>query len=331
MCITRTFWAFLLWAPGPQRNIYMSWQPSADLNTLKARADFNAYIRDFFKVRDVLEVETPLLSKASVSDANLLPLSATCLSKTCYLQTSPEYPMKRLLAAGSGDIYQICKVFRDEELGKRHNPEFSMLEYYRLNFDLQTLKDEVAQLVGDYLNIQRRVELSFRQAFMKYAQLDPFLATDDELQIKARPFVGELKLNRDECLDLLISHVVEPNLPKDTLVFIAQYPASQAALAQTYENESGQMLAQRFELYVNGLELANGYQELTDVVEQKKRFTKEQSQSGHERCEDENFLQALQHGLPECSGVALGLDRILMLKLQLNDISNVLSFDFKRA
>jgi len=258
-------------------------------------------------------------------------LAVTCLDKTCYLQTSPEYPMKRLLAAGSGDIFQICKVFRDEELGKRHNPEFSMLEYYRLHFDLQTLKDEVAQLVGDYLNIQRRMDLSYRQAFIKYAQLDPFLTTDDELKIKVQPFVGELKLNRDECLDLLISHVVEPNLPKDTLVFIAQYPASQAALAQTYENDSGEMLAQRFELYVNGLELANGYQELTDVVEQKQRFAKEQSQCSESRIEDENFLQALQHGLPDCSGVALGLDRILMLKLGLGSISEVLSFDFERA
>jgi len=317
--------------PGPQRNINMSWQPSADLNTLKARADFNTYIRDFFRVREVLEVETPLLSKAAVSDANLMPLAATCLGKTCYLQTSPEYPMKRLLAAGSGDIYQICKVFRDEELGKRHNPEFSMLEYYRLNFDLQALKDEVAQLVGDYLNIQRRLDLSYRQAFVKYAQLDPFLATDDELQMKAQPFVGELKLNRDECLDLLISHVVEPNLPKGTLVFIAQYPASQAALAQTYENDSGEMLAQRFELYVNGLELANGYQELTDVAEQKQRFAKEHAQCDQVRIEDENFLQALQHGLPDCSGVALGLDRIIMLKLGLKNISEVLSFDFERA
>ncbi len=309
----------------------MPWQPSAHLNTLKERAQFNAYIRDFFKTRDVLEVETPLLSKASVSDANLLPLKANCLAKECYLQTSPEYPMKRLLAAGSGDIFQICKVFRDEELGKRHNPEFSMLEYYRLHFNLLTLKDEVAQLVGDYLNIQRRLDLSYREAFIKYAQFDPFIASHAELQTRVTPFVGELKLSRDECLDILISHVVEANLPKDTLVFIAQYPASQAALAQIFENESGHMLAQRFELYVNGLELANGYQELTDVVEQKRRFAKEQSQCGEVRQQDEHFLQALQHGLPDCAGVALGLDRILMLKLQADNISEVLSFDFERA
>jgi lysyl-tRNA synthetase class 2 len=325
------FGLFLFLLLSSIRNALMSWQPSAHLNTLKERAQFNGYIRDFFKVRDVLEVETPLLSKASVSDANLLPLKATCLAKTCYLQTSPEYPMKRLLAAGSGDIFQICKVFRDEELGKRHNPEFSMLEYYRLHFNLQTLKDEVAQLVGDYLNIQRRLDLSYRQAFIKYAQFDPFLATHEELQIRVTPFVGELKLTRDECLDILISHVVEVNLPKDTLVFIAQYPASQAALAQTFENESGQMLAQRFELYVNGLELANGYQELSDVNEQKRRFAKEQRQCKEARQEDEYFLQALQHGLPDCAGVALGLDRILMLKLQADNISDVLSFDFERA
>ncbi len=312
-------------------NDRMSWQPSADVESLKARAQLYCYIRDFFKVRDVMEVETPLLSTASVSDANLLPLAVNCLGKTRYLHTSPEYPMKRLLAAGSGDIYQICKVFRDEELGKRHNPEFSMLEYYRLRFDLLTLKDEVAGLVGDYLNIQKRVDLSYRQAFIKYAQLDPFTATNDELKAAVQPFMGNVELNRDEYLDVLISHVVEPNLPKDTLVFIAQYPASQAALAQTFENEDGQMLAQRFELYVNGLELANGYQELTDVSEQKKRFEKESSNCSEERTLDEHFIAALAAGLPDCSGVALGLDRILMLKMKHTDIAQVLSFDFSRA
>ncbi len=309
----------------------MSWQPSAPINALKARAQFYEYIRAFFKVRDVLEVETPLLSTASVSDANLLPLAVSCLGKTRYLHTSPEYPMKRLLAAGSGDIYQICKVFRDEELGKRHNPEFTMLEYYRLRFDLLTLKDEVAALVGDYLAIQKRVDLSYRQAFIKYAQLDPFTATEAELKAAVKPFMGEVELSCDEYLDVIISHVVEPNLPKDTLVFIAQYPASQAALAQTFENEDGQMLAQRFELYVNGLELANGYQELTDVTEQQLRFEKEQSNCNEKRNLDEHFIAALAAGLPDCSGVALGLDRILMLKLKQKNIAQVLSFDFSKA
>ncbi len=278
-----------------------------------------------------MEVETPLLSKGAVSDANLSPIFASVMNQTHYLHTSPEYPMKRLLAAGSGDIYQICKVFRNEELGKRHNPEFSMLEYYRLHFDLLSLQDEVAQLVGDYLNIQRRVDLSYRQAFIQHAQLDPFLASDDVLQEAASEFVGELKLSRDECLDILISHVVEPNLPKDCLVFISLYPASQAALAQTFENDSGQYLAKRFELYVNGLELANGYQELTDVVEQKKRFTEELQKHRENRGIDEHFLKALENGLPECAGVALGLDRMLMLKTQQESIESVLSFGFDRA
>ncbi|MEH6343833.1 MAG: EF-P lysine aminoacylase EpmA [Bermanella sp.] len=313
----------------------MSWQPSASMAALKERAHFYSYIRDFFNVRDVLEVETPLLSSAAVSDANLLPMALNCLGKSRYLHTSPEYPMKRLLASGSGDIYQICKVFRDEELGKRHNPEFSMLEFYRLNFNLPTLQDEVAQLVGDYLKIQKRLDLSYRQALIKYADIDPFLATDEELARQVEVFVGSLKLTRDECLDIVMSHTVEPALPKDSLVFIFGYPASQAALAQTYENENGELIAQRFELYVNGLELANGYQELTDIQEQKSRFDFERAKNvnakGLQRPMDLHFLDALQHGLPECSGVALGLDRILMLKLEKQNVREVLSFGFNEA
>ena len=316
----------------------MSWQSSASIATLKERGLFYRYLRDFFDVRDVLEVETPLLSSAAVSDANLQPITAKCFGKNRYLHTSPEYPMKRLLASGSGDIYQICKVFRDEELGKRHNPEFTMLEYYRLNFNLAMLKDEVAHLVGDYLNIQKREDLSYRQAFVKFAGIDPFLATDEELDEKVVPFVGPLKLNRDECLDIIMSHVVEPSLPQNCLVFISQYPASQAALAQTYENHQGHMIAERFELYVNGLELANGYYELTDIHEQRNRFSAENIKRDNQNDEesqpreiDQHFLDALENGLPNCSGVALGLDRILMLKTNAKSIAEVLSFDFDRA
>ncbi len=309
----------------------MSWLPSASLEALKARADFNRYIREFFIQRNVMEVETPLLSKAAVSDVHLSPIKAHCLNRPYYLQTSPEYAMKRLLAAGSGDIFQICKVFRDEELGARHNPEFSMLEYYRLNFDLISLKDEVAQLVGDYLQLQKRIDLTYRQAFELYAQFDPFTISDHDLLVMAQKYVGDLVLNRDGCLDLLMTHAVEPNLPNNALIFISHYPASQAALAKTYENENGQWLAQRFELYVNGLELANGYQELTDVNEQKKRFQQDSESRDDIRLEDQNFLAALEQGLPECAGVALGLDRILMLKMQATDIRTVLSFNIENA
>jgi lysyl-tRNA synthetase class 2 len=310
----------------------MSWQPSASLESLKCRAQLNAYVREFFRLRDVMEVETPVLSKAAVDDANLQPVIAQACSTNMYLHTSPEYPMKRLLAAGSGDIYQICKVFRDDEVGRRHNPEFTMLEYYRLGFDLKTLMDEVAYLVGDFLLMQRRIDLSYAQALQQYAQIDVFAIGDEQLRDCVTEFVGdELTLTRDECLDIVMSHVVEPSLPKDAMVFIFNYPASQAALAQTFEIDNDVELAKRFELYVNGLELANGYQELTDVLEQKKRFVNQAQRFDKNRPLDENFLQALEQGLPDCSGVAIGLDRILMLKQNTSDINDVLSFDFSRA
>jgi len=310
----------------------MSWQPTASIETLQQRAKLNAYVREFFAQRFVMEVETPVLSKAAVDDANLKPVKAQTCSIETYLNTSPEYPMKRLLAAGSGDIYQICKTFRDEELGARHNPEFTMLEYYRLGFDLTTLMDEVAQLIGDYLLIQRRLDLSYAQALFQYAQLDVFAVSDEVLRSRVDEFVGkDVSLGRDECLDIIMSHVVEPALPKDALVFIYHYPASQAALAKTFVTDNNHALAKRFELYVNGLELANGYDELCDAQEQNARFAQQASRFESQRPLDENIIHALRHGLPECSGVAIGLDRVLMLKQKATTIKDVLSFDFSRA
>lgn len=310
----------------------MSWQPSASLDALKLRSQLNAYIRDFFQLRQVMEVETPILSQAAVSDVNLLPVQASCCSKTVYLHTSPEYPMKRLLAAGSGDIYQICKVFRNEEQGTRHNPEFTMLEYYRLNFQLSSLMDEVAQLVGDFLNLHQRHDFSYTQAMEKYANVNPFTASDAQLRQLVDEYVGtDMTLSRDECLDIIMSHKVEPSLPKDSLVFIYNYPASQAALAQTYESGDGFGLAKRFELYVNGLELANGYHELSDVNEQQRRFDRDHQNIQNSRPEDAYFIAALAAGLPDCCGVALGLDRILMLKQNAPNIESVLAFGFNRA
>lgn len=309
----------------------MSWQPSASIETLKARADCYRYIRAFFDLRDVLEVETPLLSKAGVSDPYLQPVEANCMGGKQYLHTSPEYPMKRLLAAGSGDIFQICKVFRNGEAGGRHNPEFSMLEYYRLNFSLMSLMDEVAQLVGDFLNIQGRLDLTYEQAMERYAGLNPFTASHDELLAAAHECMGgTVELDADGCLDILMTHKVEPALPQNTLVFIHAYPQSQAALARTYDDANGHSVAKRFELYVNGLELANGYDELCDASEQQQRFqqdlAKQQQLNNVQRPVDEYFLQALEKGMPACSGVALGLDRILMLKLGVASIRDVLSF-----
>jgi lysyl-tRNA synthetase class 2 len=310
----------------------MSWQPSSSIESLKLRAQLNAFVRQFFVDRCVMEVETPALSKAAVDDANLQPVQTHACGQPAYFHTSPEYPMKRLLAAGSGDIYQICKVFRDGEIGRRHNPEFTMLEYYRLGFDLKTLMDEVAHLIGDFLHIQRRIDLSYAQALKQYAKLDVFNTDDAELRDCVTQFVGDdLSLSRDECLDIIMSHVVEPNLPQDAMVFIFNYPASQAALAKTFEDSENNPLAKRFELYVNGLELANGYHELTDVTVQRNRFDQQARRHDHTRPLDEHFLQALKHGLPDCSGVAIGLDRILMLKQNTHDIRDVLSFDYSRA
>lgn len=310
----------------------MSWQPSASIDALQQRAKLNTYVREFFSDRGVMEVETPLLSRAAVDDANLEPVGTHVCNEPAFLHTSPEYPMKRLLAAGSGDIYQICKVFRDSEVGRRHNPEFTMLEYYRLGFDLKTLMDEVAQLVGDFLLIQRRIDLSYTQALKQYASLDVSDLDDGALRNRVTEFVGEdLELSRDECLDIVMSHVVEPSLPKDAMVFIFNYPASQAALAETFETSEGHWLAKRFELYVNGLELANGYHELTSQAEQQRRFETQAQRHTQARPLDDHFLQALNHGLPDCSGVALGLDRILMLKQNTQNIADVLSFDISRA
>lgn len=317
--------------PSPSINLSMTWQPSASLESLKARAELNRYLREFFAMRDVLEVETPILSQAGVSDPFLNPVQGQCMGKPVYLHTSPEYPMKRLLAAGSGDIYQICKVFRDDEAGSRHNPEFSMLEYYRLGFSMMTLMDEVAQLVGDFLQIQPRFDLTYQQALERYADVDPFTATDAELQAAANQCMGAaMTLDRDGCLDILMTHKVEPYLPHNALVFIHGYPQSQAALARVYENAQGHPVAKRFELYVNGLELANGYDELCDADEQRHRFdqdlTKQAQITGQQRPVDNHFLASLTHGMPDCAGVALGLDRILMLKLGAAAISEVVAF-----
>lgn len=310
----------------------MTWQPSASIEVLKSRAAFYGYIRNFFALRDVMEVETPLISGAGVNDANLEPVVAQCCGKPVYLHTSPEYPMKRLLAAGSGDIYQICKTFRDGEQGRRHNPEFTMLEYYRLGFGLTQLMDELAQFAGDFLHIQSRLDLTYQDAVHRFTGLNPFTVDQAVLRSRVAQFVGDdLELDRDGCLDILMSHVVEPQLPSDTLVFIYDYPASQAALAKTYRGQDEFERARRFELYVNGLELANGYHELTDPVEQQRRFAEQANMRARQQQDDQYFLEALEQGLPDCSGVAIGLDRLLMIKHQAAHISEVLSFDFSRA
>ncbi len=314
----------------------MNWKPSANLAALHARAAINRSIREFFIETNALEVELPILNRAPVADMNIEPIAvpATEVMPKLYLHTSPEYSMKRLLCAGSGDIYSLGKVFRAGEAGGRHNPEFTMLEWYRVGMDHQELMHEVADLLDElFSDSEIKFEdaplfLTYRQAVIQYAGVGPFSATDDEIRNLGITLAGgDLDLNRDGWLDMIMSHKVEKALPQNQLVFIYNYPASQAALAKLNKDDNGQIIAERFEVYLNGLELANGYHELTNSKEQRSRFDKELA--GTDRPIDEKLLAAMsgvEAGLPDCAGVAMGIDRILMLQLGADSIAEVISF-----
>ena len=317
----------------------MAWRPSAAAGRLRARAELLASIRAFFRARGVLEVETPLLCRTGVTDPSIEPLlveRGASVSRPRYLQTSPEYAMKRLLAAGSGPIFQITKAFRDGEAGARHNPEFTLLEWYRPGFDHHRLMGEVAALLCHCLGDRPEQRVTYRQLFRDCLGVDPLTAPLGELQAIARERidVGALAGDRDLWLDLLLSHLIEPQLAQRGICFVYDYPASQAALARIVESE-GAAVGQRFELYVDGMELANGYHELTDSAEQRRRFERDNARRREyglpERPLDENLLAALAHGLPGCSGVALGVDRLLMLATGAGDIRDVLAFDWSRS
>lgn len=317
----------------------MSWQPAADLDMLRNRAALLQRVRDFFAERQVLEVETPLLCSAGVTDPAIEPLTVergSSLSAPRYLQTSPEYAMKRLLAADIGPIYQLARAFRDGEAGQRHNPEFTLLEWYRPGFDQHQLMREVAELVLSCVGDKPVQYVAYRELFLAELGLDPLTASLADLQLRARQEldVGAMSGDRDMWLDLLMSHLVEPRLATRGLCFVYDYPASQAALSRIVEQD-GQLLGQRFELYADGLELANGYFELTDPAEQRRRFladnVRRRDQGQVERPVDEYLIAALQAGMPQCSGVALGFDRLLMLASGSEDIRQVLAFDWARS
>ncbi|MES2625316.1 MAG: EF-P lysine aminoacylase EpmA [Pseudomonadota bacterium] len=317
------------------------WQPTATIESMAARARLNQDIRDFFRKRDVLEVETPLLSHTTGTDVNLHPVSALyhahphADSTTMYLQTSPEFAMKRLLAAGTGPIFQLCKAFRNGESGSRHNTEFTMLEWYRPGFSLHQLMDEVEALLCSVLGTMTCRRVSYRQLFLDYLAIDLLTCTTAELATLVQQTIevsGPIG-NRDALLDLLYGHVIEPQLQEP--VFIFNYPASQAALARITTDEAGEPVALRFELVMQGMEIANGYDELVDANEQRKRFAADQStraQNGTPIYDaDQRLLAALEHGMPACAGVALGVDRLLMLKTGARVIDKVLTFPHARA
>ena len=318
-----------------------AWRPTAALSALHRRAAMLAAAREFFAMRGVLEVETPVLSAAAVSDPQIESLATRVagMAAPAFLCTSPEYAMKRLLAAGSGDIYQICKVFRDAERGRWHNPEFTLLEWYRLGFDDAALMTEVETLIGYLLAPYRRFEpaerLSYAAALQRHAGVDVHSAGTEHLSESARRhgIVCHAELDRDAQLDLLMGLVVSPRLGLERPCFICDFPVSQAALARLKPGPPP--VAARFELYVDGLELANGFHELADGGEQRARFNQDLA-TRRARGQmlppvDEHLLAALMAGLPECAGVALGLDRLVAVALGAPQLADAMAFTIDNA
>lgn len=315
------------------------WRPVALPETQRARAALLRRIREFFAGRGVLEVQTPVLSGAGTVDPNIDSWRAESAAYgTRWLHTSPEFAMKRLLAAGSGPIYQVAAVFRDGERGRLHNPEFTMLEWYRPGFTLRQLMEEVAVLVAPELDAQVGEFITYREAMQREAGVDPFAADVSQLRacLAARGVSLPADRGRDDSdvwLDLLMAEVVGPKLGLRQLCFVHDYPASQAALAKLRPGRPA--VAERFELYFQGVELANGFSELADAGEQRRRFARDRARRMQKRQVappmDEPLLAALEAGLPDCAGVALGVDRLLMLKLGLSSVAETLAFPFDRA
>lgn len=321
-----------------------SWKPTASLENLQLRAQLLVRLRDFFAKKNILEVETPLLSHSTIPDPNIHSFSVAAqilpsfglaaapipACNSLYLQTSPEFAMKRLIAAGSGSIYQICKAFRSGEAGNKHNPEFTILEWYRIGFNHHNLMDEMDELLNYILNTKPAERLSYAEVFYKHLQIDPFKDSIEKLQECAvNNGLNKInQLNRNGWLDILMAHFIEPNLGRLRPTFIYDYPLEQSALARI--SAANPNVAERFEVYVGGVELANGFHELADGKEQRKRFIKDLEQRRRLNLPDisldENFLAALENGFPDCAGVALGIDRLLMLIAQTQKISDVIAF-----
>lgn len=306
----------------------MDWRPTATPQAIRARARINQNIRAFFATRDCLEVDTPLLSASTNTDPHIESIVA---DGRLYLQTSPEFAMKRLLAAGSGSIYQICHAFRAGERGSRHRPEFTLLEWYRVGMDYQQLMDEMEQLINSLSDQKNQfVRISYADLFTQHMGIDIDLVELIELRnicSQKIPGIDSEQLTFDECLDLLISLVIAPLI--EGYVFVTDYPLSQASLARV--SGRNPKVAERFELYYDGLELANGFSELTDASIQRQRFVADNRYRENidlpKYSIDERLLSALEAGMPDCAGVALGLDRLLMVLLKLDSIDQVMSFN----
>lgn len=315
-----------------------NWRPSCNLQALEERAVLYKKARQFFDSRGVMEVETPQMCARTITDPYI---QAFMVDNKYYLQTSPEYAMKRLLANRSKSIYQICKVFRQEEAGNMHNPEFTMLEWYRLGFDHIQLIDEMDALLQALLDTNQPArKITYYTLFMENLGINPHTAEIDSLQdcakkagidLSAAALVG---LTVTDWLQILMSHIIEPRLTGPMPWIVYDFPVAQAALAKVIDTQEYPVAA-RFEVYMQGIELANGYYELQNPAEQAKRFIKDNAkrlEQGTKQIQaDERLLAALDVGLPDCAGVALGLDRLLMIKMQTKSIADVLSFTINNA
>ena len=324
------------------------WMPSAPRDALRLRAWVNRLVREFFHARDVLEVETPVLSVAGNTDPNIASFSLEFSGRTDgaprtrWLRTSPEFALKRLLAAGVGDCYELGRVFRDGESGGRHNPEFTMLEWYRVGWDHLRLIDETIALVRMALALVGRdaspSTISYRELFRQAIGVDPFDGDEAALRAPLADIAidGE-GLSRDDWLDLLFTHRIQPQFPDDRITVVIDWPATQAALARTRpaSGPGESPVAERYELYLGQVELANGYHELADADEQRRRFARDLAVRRHRGAEeppiDEALLAALAAGFPDCAGVAIGVDRLLMAMLRTPRIADVLAYDFAQA
>jgi lysyl-tRNA synthetase class 2 len=313
-------------------------QPTAEVSTLQRRSELLAQVRAFFCDHGFDEVETPLLSIDTVVDRHLFPIPVVIHDETFWLQTSPEFHMKRLLANGMKAIYQITRAFRNDEKGPYHNLEFTMLEWYRTSWSTDDAITFLGSLVSTILSTEAHQTISYQQAFMAAIEIDPLEDSAAKLlqciaSLDFQPPENWRNMDRDGWLDLLFTEYVQPTLGLDVPTVLIDYPLSQAALAR--QNPDNPKVADRFELFFHGLELANGYHELLDVQELRRRnklINGQREQDGQPQLPLASYLDtAMQSGLPDCCGVALGFDRLVMLATGATDIAEVIAFPFDRA
>jgi lysyl-tRNA synthetase class 2 len=315
--------------PGDATN---DWRPTAPVGVLRRRAELVERTRAFFRARGVLEVDTPVLQGGANFDHGVVPMRVSLAGTTRYLPTSPEHPLKRLVAAGCGDVWTLAPAFRADERGQRHAPEFRMLEWYRVGWDDRRLADEVIALLHDLSGLGTEHEvLTWRNAFRLYAGIDPLTADDATLFTRLGSDATVAAGDRRVALDLLLTRDVEPRLGQGRWTVLTDYPADQCAQARIRHDADGKPVAARFELYRNGVELANGYHELLDGTALAERLRQERDQRGTADQLDERFLAAMRAGLPDCAGVAVGFDRVVMLAFGQTDITTTQAFGWGNA